>query len=87
MLDKTVPNFHVIMKRRAGLPIAMHVLPSGFSIVFWLNLFVMGLTNCTVIVMFGWGVKGANSGFCPRRVLVEAMGFRRTPNANLSPWG
>ena len=64
MLDKTVPNFHVIMKRRAGLPIAMHVLPSGFSIVFWLNLFVMGLTNCTVIVTFGWGVTGANSGFC-----------------------
>ena len=32
--------------------------------VFWLNLFAMGLTNCTVIVTFGWGVKGANSGFC-----------------------
>ena len=32
MLDKTLPYFNVIMKRRAGLPIAMHGLPSGFSI-------------------------------------------------------
>ncbi len=32
MLDKTLPYFDVIMKRRAGLPIAMHGLPSGFSI-------------------------------------------------------
>jgi len=32
MLDKTLPYFNVIMKRRAGLPIAMHRLPSGFFI-------------------------------------------------------
>ena len=32
MLDKTLPYFNVIMKRRAGLPIAMNGLPSGFSI-------------------------------------------------------
>ncbi len=31
-LDKTLPYFNVIMKRRAGLPIAIHGLPSGFSI-------------------------------------------------------
>lgn len=32
MLDKTLPYFNVIMKRRAGLPIPLHGLPSGFSI-------------------------------------------------------
>ena len=34
------------------------------QLLFWLILFVMGLTHCTVIVTFGWGVKSANSGFC-----------------------
>ena len=32
MLDKTLPYFNVIMKRRAGLPIAMHGLPAEFSV-------------------------------------------------------
>ncbi len=31
MLDKTLPYFNVIMRRRAGLPIAIHRLPTGFS--------------------------------------------------------
>ena len=32
MLDKTVPYFNVIMKRRAGLPVVTHELPSEFSL-------------------------------------------------------
>ncbi len=32
MLDKTLPYFNVIMKHRAGLSIARHGLPPGFSI-------------------------------------------------------
>ena len=32
MLDKTLPYFNVIMRRRAGIPIVSHRLPSGFVI-------------------------------------------------------
>ncbi len=32
MLDKTVPYFNVIMKRRARLPVVTHELPSEFSL-------------------------------------------------------
>lgn len=32
MLDKTLPYFNVIVRRRAGLPIAIHRLPSGLSV-------------------------------------------------------
>ncbi|AEJ38663.1 acetyltransferase, GNAT family [Sulfobacillus acidophilus TPY] len=38
MLDKTLPYFHIIMKRKAGLPIAQHALPAEFS----LSAFVPG---------------------------------------------
>ena len=35
MLDKTLPYFNVIMKRRAGLPIATHVLPPEFLLTWF----------------------------------------------------